>query len=230
MHRGLLKHRSNDHKDQGTRVVNVLLVDVCHTLYDANTTYGFLDQYLAHDPRYIELAKQRRSFSQRVRARLLTRPDVIRNQAVALLKGASRVSLLESAKAYVHRIARIESVQSYINERQAEGMSIYLVSSSLDFIVAEVAMELGVDGWFASVLEFEKDICTGVLETDLTGNKNRVLHEHFPEASAIEFVSDNFSDANCIPLVESFRPVYPKRNIRARVFWSGKNVGEPIYG
>lgn len=210
--------------------MNVLLVDVCHTLYDANTTYGFLDQYLADNAQYIELVKRRRSFVQRLRGRLFAGPDVIRNQAIALLKGASRGSLFESANAYVHSIPRIESVQTHINERQAEGMSVYLVSSSLDFIVAGVAMELGVDGWFASALGFEKDICTGVLETDLTGNKNRVLLEHFPAVSGIEFVSDNFSDANCIPLVESFRPVYPKKNIRARVFWSRKNVGEPIYG
>ncbi len=209
--------------------MNVLLVDVCHTLYDANTTYGFLDRCLVTNPGYAVLMKRRGSVFERVKARLFPGQDIIRQQAVALLAGAPKQSLTEAAHDYVQTLSGITPVQDYIRGQQADGVQVYLVSSSLDLLVDAIAQQLGVAGWFASRLGFNQGVCSGKLESDLTGTKDRIIREHFADAAAIEFVSDNFSDANCIPLVQSFRPVYARQNLRARAFWSRQKVGEPIY-
>jgi HAD superfamily phosphoserine phosphatase-like hydrolase len=211
--------------------VTVLLVDVCHTLYAANTTFDFLAQYFLDDPSYQALMKRRASLLNRIKSKILPGPYMIRTEALAYLEGESKASLVASAKTYAKTVMPIMTTQSYVKEQQDLGAAVYLVSSSLDFVVAEIADQLGADGWFASEMKFQEDVCTGELKTDLTGHKDQIVLSNFREQSDVEFISDNFSDANCINLVASFRPVYKRRDIRAKSFWLGKPTGVPItYG
>ena len=49
--------------------MTIILFDVCHTLYESNTTFDFLADFFGEDPSYLALARKRRSWSGRVRAK-----------------------------------------------------------------------------------------------------------------------------------------------------------------
>ena len=208
--------------------MSVLLIDVCHTLYSSNTTFDFLAHYFSDDPRYLRLEKRRQSVLQRVRARLLPGPDQVRADALALLEGEDQTTLVMAAREFVKSLPAIEVTHSYLQSQKSRHVAVYLVSSSLDIVVAELAQILSCDGWFASELGFDGGVCNGQLTTDLTAVKDRVIQSHFKGEQDIEFVTDNFSDANCVPLVKSFRPVFQNKDLRARAFWANKPTAEPI--
>jgi HAD superfamily phosphoserine phosphatase-like hydrolase len=208
--------------------VTVLLLDVCHTLYAANTTFDFLEQHLTNNHEYQRLAQRRQSLWHRVKSRLLNSSDDVRTDAIALLNGESQASLVEAARDYVMTAPTIAATHAYLKQQQAVGASVYLISSSLDCIVEQIAIALDADGWFGSELAFDGGICTGRLKTDLTAGKDQIISSRFSGQANIEFLTDNYSDANCIDLVDSFRPVFKRRDFRAQAFWLTRSTAEPL--
>ena len=59
--------------------MTIILFDVCHTLYESNTTFDFLADFFGEDPSYLALARKRRSWSGRVRAKFGRYEQDLRN-------------------------------------------------------------------------------------------------------------------------------------------------------
>lgn len=206
--------------------MKTLLFDVCHTLYQANTTYDFLAFYFADDARFAGLLKKRRSLWARLFARL-TGHDPYRQKAIAYLQGEPEEQLQARAKSFVKTLVPIEPTQAMLREAQANGDRVVLVSASLDLVVSEVAAELGVNEYHASKLAFANGVCQGHLLLDLLGNKTSVVNRSKGANPAL-MVSDNFSDAGCIDLVDEFHPVYRRGDAKAQRFWQSKRVASAI--
>ncbi len=93
--------------------------------------------------------------------------------------------------------------------------------------MAAVAERLGVSHYFASQLGFTEGLCDGGLTSDLEGNKAQIIRREFTTDEVV-FITDNFSDANCISEVHEFRPVFAEGDVRASLFWRSKPTAEAI--
>ena len=157
------------------------LFDVCDTLYRANTTVGFLDDFLGTRASY-----RRRRWLVTSRASPLFYPaaasmrflplEFARALLVRALAGFDRAELQRAARRYVdEQLARLVnvSVLERLEHHRREGDRVVLASSSLDLVVAEIAGRLGVE-YRASRLGFAGERCTGRIDDDLTGRKQDV--------------------------------------------------------
>lgn len=173
------------------------------------------------------LLKRRRSLWGRIRARFGEEEQIQRLKAISLLEGESRSRLESSAREFVASLKEIEPAVSMLKAAKTEGKKVALVSSSLDIVVAAVAARLEVDEFYASTLVFDGEVCQGELSEDLLGNKAGLIDQVFGQDHTT-FVTDNFSDADCVDVVNKLYPVYKKGNLRAETFWRQRALGPPI--
>jgi HAD superfamily hydrolase (TIGR01490 family) len=110
----------------------------------------------------------------------------------------------------------VELVRSLLKQ----GRRVVLATSSLDFIVAPLAIYLGVDDVLATALEFRDEVCTGRLDgmpMFRREKRERVLayaSSQGVQPSDCAFYSDSIYD---LPLLESVgRPVVVNPDIRLR--------------
>lgn len=206
--------------------MNVLLLDVCHTLYKANTTFDFLDQVLAGNAQYQQLCSDRGGFLNRIKG-LFSASDNSRQEAIALLAGFSEQELKLAVNTFVDGLVPVEETHQYLAQAQTRGSKVILLSASLDIVIDVIAERMGVDGAFSSTLGFENGVCTGLLTRDLAGTKTQVIKQQF-DGEALEFLTDNYDDAACAALVKEFHPVYRNSNLRARLFWATQSTSDPI--
>lgn len=201
---------------QGRRedVRKILAVDVCGTLFDTNTTAGFVIHYHIRNgnktrtilSRLITGRSQPLSHFMVAAGRLL-RQDLHRTVILRSLRGQSRRVLRESAHTYVDSLDgyRIDEVHQLVATMQQEGWQPVLVSNSIDLVVEQIAARMDVP-YVASKLAWRDDVCLGRLAIDLTGAKRQHL-EHWVGTSLerIDFsvVTDNKSDAD---LIRNARP------------------------
>ena len=160
--------------------MKVLLLDVCHTLFRTNTTFGFLDDYFQGDERYQAIAANRRSIGSRL-VNSFSSIDQPKQQALALLKGISEAELRAAAAQYANGLTKISETHDYLQTQRQAGAKVYLLSASVDIVVEPIASTLEVDGAFSSVLRFDNGVCEGVLSEDLSGKKLKVIQNHFGE-------------------------------------------------
>lgn len=185
----------------------MLIVDLCGTVVRENTTHRFL--------LYRSLP-----LTTRLGARLLlSRPCAIfsnrvfafdrRLRMIALLSGLSRSQLAVWSKEYarqaLQRSAR-EQVLHEIDSAKQNGHPVVLASGSLDFIVESFALELGVDSWVATELEYEANgICTGKIKTDAVGRKLALLQRRGIDVSSIQrVITDNREDTDLLSVARDY--------------------------
>jgi HAD superfamily phosphoserine phosphatase-like hydrolase len=190
--------------------MNLAIFDVCGTLYDENTTYGFLSffhQRIGSDA------------FQRLNARWMGRTspffylgalsyrlrglDIARSHLVASLRGVPEADLVAASEAYAETVLPRRKNQPLIERlerHRAAGDRIVLISNSLDFVIAGIAKTLQVE-FRASKLGFAEGLCTGRIEVDLTGRKASLL----PSLTAglgpgkhVYVYTDNLSDRDLI--------------------------------
>lgn len=201
----------------------LLLVDLCGTLYDSNTTYDFLRSYLARDPRYQRFESRSRTFAYRLANRALP-GDIRRNRAVSHLKGHSRTVLLAAAKDFLASTAPIADVHRRVADLAPLHDRTVLVSSSLDFIVEAARDILGFDEFHGAQLRYSGDTCEGAFEDDLLGAKHRLIAREFSH-DRCTFITDNADDAACRTIVDRLIGVARLGDQRATNFWQ-RNADE----
>jgi phosphoserine phosphatase len=200
----------------------LVLFDVCNTLYDANTTFGFVRQVVVQG-----LRLPRRSsalyWAQAVLHRLGI-ADLPRRRVLAALKGRERAALEAAARDYVTgplAARAIPATQARLAAHRAAGDRVVLISNSLDVVVAAIAGHLGTE-WRASRLGFAEGRCTGRLEHDLTGRKLGVARalaaETDPPPECLVY-TDNLSDRPLVDWADKAVVILPPRARRAA--WSG---------
>lgn len=195
----------------------LLLVDLCGTLYDSNTTYDFLHKYLADDPEYRRFESKIRSLTYRL-ANFALPGDIRRTRAVSFLKGHSRPVLLAAAKEFLAGTAPIADVRQRVAQLAPNHDRTVLVSSSLDFIVEAARDILDFDDFHGAQLRYSGDTCEGEFEDDLLGAKHHLIAREFAH-DRCTFITDNADDAACRGLVNCLIGVASVDDKRAISFW-----------
>jgi len=187
----------------------LVIFDLCDTLYDVNTTVGFVDYYqsVQHDQRIARILRRWLSktslwFYLGAVAQRFLGWDLARQRIVAALASESRATLTKAAADYACNVLPSRANQplhDQLRTHLAAGDHVMILSSSLDLVVAEVASVLGVD-FRASKLGFDGDRCTGQLEQDLTGRKASEVRDLVETSSYICVYTDNRSDRDLIAI------------------------------
>ncbi|MCB1692432.1 MAG: haloacid dehalogenase-like hydrolase [Pseudomonadales bacterium] len=185
--------------EEPTTAEKILLVDLCGTLYHANTTWAFLRWYFKDERSFRTFDRFGRMAPIAALNRLWP-GDVRRLRAIGYLAGHQRESLSRAANTFLDSLDVIRDVEEKVRSLADLHDRAVLVSSSLDFIVEAAAPRFGFESFHATRLAYEDGICTGRIERDLLGRKHEVIREEFGGA-LITMVTDNRGDANCIPLV-----------------------------
>lgn len=206
----------------------LVVFDVCDTLYDANTTIGFIRFYQSlHSKASIERALARwldRSspyFYVGAAAQRLLGWDVARERIIAALAGEPRNRLAEAASLYVRDILPASAnrpIHDRLRAHQAAGDRTILMSSSIDLVVSQIAEVLN-SGYRSSVLEFEGDLCAGRLSTDLTGRKASELRDVAGQETVSWVYTDNRSDKELVSRVDRAIIILPRGKRQDR--WAG---------
>lgn len=182
------------------------IFDVCGTLFNANTTIGFLIFYhqINGDRRSALICKAltHRLSPGRYGAHIvgkIVRADLIRAALVATLAGQTRDNLREGARRYQAELLDHDWIfhsQALLKAHKERGERVVLMSNSIEPVIEAIAQSLGVE-YVASTLAFDNETCTGRIAHDLTGAKHVALGEllkAYEQRPAIRVVTDNASD------------------------------------
>lgn len=173
------------------------IFDVCWTMYQSNTTFDYIRfVYKSENIQSFQLKFLNSKFGKIIillLGRIIGR-DLYRELFVKLLKGFSRKDLEElSMKFYQNFLINQKIDYTFKILEKTDVNDVILCSASLDVVVAHIAKELGVV-FFASELEYKKQICTGKISKDLLGKKDNILKDKVIEL----VVTDNLSDLELV--------------------------------
>lgn len=187
----------------------IVLVDICGTLYDANTTMTFLDYSFMRNRKYKVFRKLSRLFFARALNTLIFRIfgyDCIRYFGIRFLKGISKSEIGKLVDQYYENVLRYkiqsEPIRILKAYQSVTNYHIVIVSSTLDCVACKVAEEFGVKDYLSSRLDYKDDVCCGVLVTDLLCNKLFELKRYGYNDPYKMTMSDNLSDAELMCLSE----------------------------
>ena len=187
---------------------NIAIFDVCHTLFKANTTAGFISH----------LQLQRGNLKQRLTVQLirnrlspiryatllfskLTKHDAPRDILISTLAGYSETDLRAAAQSYADELfanRKIPQTHALLAEAQRAGAYVLLVSNSLDVVIQAIAKCFNCES-VSSELAFADGVCTGRLSHSLTGKKHIAIKELLDTPGAnITVCTDNRSDAELL--------------------------------
>lgn len=186
-----------------------LAVDVCGTLFHANTTAGLvIHHHQRVGNRWLSLAMWLITIRRLPFVHLCTITskisgfDLHRYLTLRTLQGTQRNCLNASSLSYLDNLQtrRIERVHQKLAVMSSEGWVPVLVSNSLSVIVEQIAAQLNVE-FVASELGWDEDLCTGRLYVDLTGRKREHLEKFLDQSlpkERLAVITDNKSDADLI--------------------------------
>ena len=194
-------------------MVKLIIFDVCWTMYKSNTTFDFIKYVYKveciNSFKLIFLNSLIVKFSILLLGKLVGR-DIYRELFVKLLKGFSKERLQKTSEKFYNEFLldkKIDYTFNLINSMPLN--SIILCSASLDIVVEHIAKMLNAN-FFASELEFKNGICTGIINNDLLGEKNKIFeHENIDLV-----VTDNLSDLELV-----------KKSSKSIILSNPKNIG-----
>lgn len=181
----------------------IVLLDICGTLYDSNTTFDFLDFHLKSRG-YRLFRRLTRFIIWRAFNKILFHTiglDLTRMMAVRFLKGITIEQLKDAVDAFYTDwlvLQSFENVHSLVDDYRKDGKKIVIVSATLDVIAKKVAKSLGVSEWYSTSLGVVNGRCTGKIQVDLLSRKLPFLtsQQVFPPYYAT--ITDNYSDLDLI--------------------------------
>lgn len=208
---------------------HLVLVDICGTLYDSNTTFDFL-AFHCQTHAYRRFRSVTRTIPWRLFNRLLVGCfgwDLTRVLAIRFLKGESRQALEEAVERFYMQVLKpleIKQVQDLIRQWQAAACSLVLVSATLDVIAECIARHMGIDAVVATKLAYSDGICLGKMASDLLRNKLSHLKslKCLPPYEAI--ITDNRSD---LSLVLRSKRAFLVVDATSRPFWEKRLKHHP---
>lgn len=194
---------------------DIVIFDLCGTLYDSNTTFDFI-RFLR--PLYALIIF---SLPLRVFAKCLSISsdiDLIRNLAIYGYKGFSQDQLLQQAERFITDILEnkkiLEADELLLQYSQDNSVTVYLASASIDPIVQLVARRYAVS-YVSSQLEYINGKSSGKLNVDLLGDKKKYLTNSYYQL----VVTDNKSDIDLILASQKAYIVTKKKNVK---YWQNK--------
>jgi len=180
-----------------------VLVDICGTLYNSNTTFDFLDQYLSKSS-YKAFRKITKNLFWRAFNKAIIYSvglDLTRILAVRFLKGHSRSRLQQAMdEFYTNYLSTRENRQviQLVQRFKNEGHPVIIVSATLDFIASKIAGEMGIVTYYATALAYKREICLGVIKNDLLNRKLPFLMSLGITPPYAAVITDNVSDCQLL--------------------------------
>ncbi|ELR71250.1 hypothetical protein C900_02865 [Fulvivirga imtechensis AK7] len=180
----------------------LFVADICNTLFNINTTFGFIDFYLKQRKSYVRsvafrflVAKWSPLFYILIIANKLSGKDWHKKMALRLLKGEAKSDLYQEAeKFYTNKLCHLQIEPCYrlLEQAQQNGEKIVLLSSSIDPVVYGISKAIGAE-YSSTEIAYDKERCAGFVLRELSGNKDKILSD-FSGFSSITVMTDNFSD------------------------------------
>ncbi len=179
------------------------IIDICGTLYDSNTTFDFLDNYIKNW-KYILF---RRISSNKIWkfinkiSILLCKKDITRSIAVSFLNGVpiKELSLAASEFYRTYLINKKRDEVWHVIEQLSIDFELILVSATLDFIASEISKHIAIDQVFSTQLHYDENgNCKGTIKVDLLGNKLHMLIRSGIMPPYHVIITDNLSDVDLI--------------------------------
>ena len=207
---------------------NIVVFDICGTLYQSNTTYDFLLYYFK-SIKSKKLKSFRRNFSIPFKVifklMILLKVDYyIRQRLIKYIKGEP-VDLVEKvATKFVREILvnrKIAFTQNLIKENIIDTeIEVILISASIEPVVKAIANELGVENYFSTLLDTENDVFTGRIKKEMQGNKLPMFEKIKNNDTAyLTFHTDNKED---LPLALKADEVFILSSNKNMGFWRKK--------
>lgn len=209
------------------------IFDLCGTLYKSNTTFDFLDFYFLDKSRSYRFT---RKLFKTIPWRLFNRfcmmlfdLDLTRKICIRQLRKYTKEQLSQMADHFVKTFLngkKLHVTQDLLHQAQANHQEVMIMSASLDFIVAAAAKELHVTRFYSSELEYDGDICTGKLQTDLLGKKSILCNSSQILLKDAVVITDNLSDHDIVSLAGEAHIVCAAKHVR---FWERISSVRQIY-
>lgn len=181
----------------------ILIIDICGTLYDSNTTFDFVKFKFGKTSQYMPIGLCRKS---RVICRLnhywfkLFGKDVLRSKLIKILKGytSEEIGGMVSDFYDQYLIPR-KNKESFdvIEKYRNNNARLILVSATLDVIAKEVAKREHILEWAASQLLYDEGKCLGTLGNDLLDGKLETTLS-LTKGYAYDVITDNYGDSDII--------------------------------
>lgn len=194
--------------------------DICGTLYDSNTTFDFCIWRSRRWTRFLLHLLRSKLIAVLNRVSLLyfnKEAIPVRHLFIKTLKDTPKSILSQQAKEFVNTFLierKQEAIIALLQKFQKD--DIILVSATLDCIAFHIAQYFGISHFFSSTLCYDKrQICQGILEIDLLGNKHSLFEQ-------IDFIAtDNLDDFLLCQKAQESVIVTKKKNKR---FWLAQNL------
>ncbi|MEX9950244.1 haloacid dehalogenase-like hydrolase [Providencia alcalifaciens] len=193
----------------------ILLLDICGTITEKNTTIDFIKS-LGHDlPPY-----------KKIFGRVLWRVfkiDYLRREYIKKLFGYENEYLKIKSQEYINNLYYDEVVIKYVYYLKNNGFDIYLISASLDIITSSISNKFGFNCLISSELDFNENLCSGKLKSDALDKKESMISDDIFESRNITcIISDNFGDYQLMKMCTY--PFAISRNNNAERYWKDKNI------
>lgn len=206
----------------------LILCDVCDTMYRSNTTFDFIRFIVRKKGRVHQLLFQliahRLSplFYFLVFLNKVTRMDVTRLMAVRFLSGMSRTELDHQATIFHEEFLASRANQTIFEHLTNPATTVILLSASIDPVIKAIASAHQFN-YRSSTLQWENEVATGRLQTDLTGRKHELAKEIISSQaySSLQVITDNRSDWELVKMADERFAVIADES--EKVFWKPLN-------
>ncbi|PSU96066.1 hypothetical protein C0W80_18325 [Photobacterium leiognathi subsp. mandapamensis] len=199
---------------------NVVIYDVCGTLYNSNTTFDFCKWRCKGKLWSLTLSMCNLKLFKIVNkiAENLFNIHLSRRLHLLSLKGVNKKILYEEASSFVDYFLKDKSITPIYNmilKDISDGNKVLLISASIDPVISAIAKSLNVE-YISSSLEYIDDICSGNIDKDLLGSKDKLNIININKV-----VTDNTSDYELCKKSKYSVIVMNEKNKR---FWSKNKI------
>jgi phosphoserine phosphatase len=206
----------------------VVVVDICNTLFDSNTTFDFID-YCVRTKRikrgvlFYHWGVKRLSpfFWFLLILHKAFRHDYHKSLAVSLLAHQSIEDVSSWASQFYREFLALRSIHQTADVLKSfDSKQVILASSTIEPVAKVIAFEMGIENFVSTELEVSEGRYTGRIKNELSGNKLEAIQKKLGNADfMIDVVlTDNFSDRELmIGSLRKYAVCYNKRQV---AFWS----------
>jgi phosphoserine phosphatase len=205
----------------------VVVVDICNTLFDSNTTFDFID-YCVRTKRiksrvfFYHLGIKRFSpfFWFLVVLQKIFRHDYHKSLAVSLLAHQTIEDVNSWASQFYKEFLAFRSIHKTTHLLKTVDLKqVILASSTIEPVAKVIALEMGIEDFVSTELEVSDGRYTGRIKNELSGKKFEAIRKKLGDADfMIDVVlTDNFNDRDL--MLGSSRKYAVCYNKRQVAFW-----------
>ncbi|MGL4934737.1 MAG: HAD-IB family phosphatase [Cetobacterium sp.] len=212
----------------------ILIVDICDTLYNSNTTFDFLNFYYSDNPNYKRLNKLRKNIFvkgfNKVFYKVLKK-DLVRIIFTFFLKNEKVKDIEIAVENFYNNFLKSREKEISLNllkKYKLEGYDLVIISGTYQFIAKKIGKKLKITKVYGTLLEEKKGKYSGRLKLDMLIYKEKIIREILNENSnsILHLLTDNITDYNLVKYTEKANIVITDYN---KNFWISKKEVKKIY-